>query len=294
MPGNTLTLSTDDGEQAGEENDRMAPRHLFSPSFPPRGYFHPAVLQLRLHFSRPLPHACSQLYRIYLSDIDTDRFAPNSIYKLFQYVRECTSSFNVIKHFYCKNCYLTNIIDMALNILSLVKSSTSHCWPLICVIIAELSKHFSETFIIMIDLWYDEKQKPLMNTFIYMDFVQNCKIFSKIVVPLIIADVPARTQIQNIVNFNGKYDCNICKIKIKRCEKIGTEKCIRIYPFNNKNSKLRSSYTQKGNFIILTLPFIDLGTYLIPKYLVNSVYDKKHLGQEIINNLRIVQGIQIL
>lgn len=29
MPGNKLTLSTDDGEQAGEENDRMAPHHLF-------------------------------------------------------------------------------------------------------------------------------------------------------------------------------------------------------------------------------------------------------------------------
>lgn len=46
----TLTLSTDDGEQAGEENDRMAPHHLFSPSFPPRGYFHPAVLQLVFTF----------------------------------------------------------------------------------------------------------------------------------------------------------------------------------------------------------------------------------------------------
>lgn len=50
MPGNTLTLSTDDGEQAGEENDRMAPHHLFSPSFPPRGYLHPAVLQLVFTF----------------------------------------------------------------------------------------------------------------------------------------------------------------------------------------------------------------------------------------------------
>lgn len=57
MPGNTLTLSTDDGEQADEENDRMAPHHLFSPSFPPRGYFHPAVLQLVFTFLVHLPHA---------------------------------------------------------------------------------------------------------------------------------------------------------------------------------------------------------------------------------------------
>ncbi|KYN22170.1 hypothetical protein ALC57_05447 [Trachymyrmex cornetzi] len=90
MPGNTLTLSTDDGEQAGEENDRMAPHHLFSPSFPPRGYFHPAVLQLVFTFLVSC-RTRSQLYRIYLaktpvgtsrrsstvggSDIDTDRFA---------------------------------------------------------------------------------------------------------------------------------------------------------------------------------------------------------------------------
>jgi len=43
MLGNGLTLSTDNGEQAGEENDRMAPHHLFSPSLPPRGFFRPAI-----------------------------------------------------------------------------------------------------------------------------------------------------------------------------------------------------------------------------------------------------------
>jgi len=35
--------------------------------------------------------------------------------------------------------------------ISLVKSSKSHCWPLICII-AELPKHLRETFMIMIDL----------------------------------------------------------------------------------------------------------------------------------------------
>jgi len=43
MLGKGLTLSTDDGEQAGEENDRMAPHHLFSPSLPPRGFFQPVI-----------------------------------------------------------------------------------------------------------------------------------------------------------------------------------------------------------------------------------------------------------
>jgi hypothetical protein len=43
MLGNGLTLSTDNGEQAGEENDRMAAHHLFSPSLPPRGFFRTAI-----------------------------------------------------------------------------------------------------------------------------------------------------------------------------------------------------------------------------------------------------------
>lgn len=52
MPGNTLTLSTDDGEQAGEENDRMAPHHLFSPSFLPTSRLPPPGRPpARLHFS---------------------------------------------------------------------------------------------------------------------------------------------------------------------------------------------------------------------------------------------------
>ncbi|KYN37155.1 hypothetical protein ALC56_08946 [Trachymyrmex septentrionalis] len=75
MPGNTLTLSTDDGEQAGEENDRMAPHHLFSPSFPPRGYFHPAVLQLVFTFLVSC-RTRSQLYRIYLVQSTTRVIAP--------------------------------------------------------------------------------------------------------------------------------------------------------------------------------------------------------------------------
>jgi len=102
------------------------------------------------------------------------------------------------------------------------------------------------------------KQKSSMNTFMqpFCSKLQKCfhdgicwthpetgeKIISKIVAPLIIADAPARAQLQNIVNFNGRYGCNICEIKMKKCVKIGVEKCFRIYPFNEKNSKLRSSY----------------------------------------------------
>lgn len=56
-------------------------------------------------------------------------------------------------------------------------------------------------------------------------------INSKIVAPLMIADAPARAQIQNILDFNGRYGCNICKIRTVKSKKISKKKICRIYPF---------------------------------------------------------------
>lgn len=119
--------------------------------------------------------------------------------------------------------------------ISLIKSSKSHCWPLMFMI-AELLEHLRESYIIVIDLWYDITRKPLMNIFLQPLCKKLCKYFhkgiswinpmtnqvctSKIVAPLIIADAPARVQIQNIINCNGKYGCNICEIKTRQSRKI--------------------------------------------------------------------------
>lgn len=136
--------------------------------------------------------------------------------------------------------------------ISLVKS---HCWPLMFMI-AELPEHLRESYIIVIGLWYDTARKPLMNTFFQPFCKKLSKYFhkginwtnpmtnqvctSKIVAPLIIADAPARAQIQNIVNFNGKYGCNICETKTRRSEKIEGKRRIRVYAFHNETSKLRT------------------------------------------------------
>lgn len=48
--------------------------------------------------------------------------------------------------------------------LSIVKSSKSHCWPLVFVI-SELPEYLRESYLVMIGLWYDDKHKPPMNTF---------------------------------------------------------------------------------------------------------------------------------
>jgi len=82
--------------------------------------------------------------------------------------------------------------------------------------IMELPQHLREQFII-VGLWYDN-QKPVMNLFTafclklhkcFQDGINwlhpQTKIIhtTKIIVPLIIADAPARAQILNTFNFNA-------------------------------------------------------------------------------------------
>ncbi|CAD6240875.1 GSCOCG00012589001-RA-CDS, partial [Cotesia congregata] len=69
---------------------------------------------------------------------------------------------------------------------------------------------------------------------------------SKVVAPLFIADAPARAEIQNIQYFSGKYGCNICEIKQKRCQPVVGSKTIRIYKFTDKRIKLRDELRMYG------------------------------------------------
>lgn len=184
--------------------------------------------------------------------------------------------------------------------LSLIKSAKSHCWPLMFMI-AELPEHLRESFIVTIGLWYDANSKPLMNTFLrpFCQKLNECfhngiswihpttkqVHISKIVAPLIVADAPARAQIQNILSFNGKFGCNICEIKTKRCRKRTGEKRVRVYMFQETASKLRSNKRMKkqaivaitnnvshvkgvkGNSVISILPFLDVSTCVMPEYM---------------------------
>lgn len=112
---------------------------------------------------------------------------------------------------------------------------------------------------------------------------------SKIIAPLFIADAPARAQIQNILNFNGKYGCNICEIKTKRCKPVFGKKIIRVYAFPQKQIKLRTAEKMeaqaerilierkqhikyiKGYSVVSVLPLLDLSTCVLPEY-IHSVF----------------------
>jgi len=99
-----------------------------------------------------------------------------------------------------------------------------------------------------------------------------------------VADAPCRTEIQNISYFNGRYGCNNCEIKTKKCRTVEGKKRIRIYPFINDEVALRTGENMqkqgkkatkrniiikgvKGRFVISALPLIDLGTCFIPEYM---------------------------
>lgn len=140
--------------------------------------------------------------------------------------------------------------------LSLVESANSHCWPLM-VMIAELPPHLRQYYLITIGLWYDNEQKPLMNTFLRpfvmkfdecyetgIDWIhpvtkQTCN--SKIVVPVIIADAPARADILHMQSHNGTWGCNFCEIMRQPCEKIYKNRKISVFLYSEKEAELRTS-----------------------------------------------------
>ncbi|XP_057323628.1 uncharacterized protein LOC130666535 [Microplitis mediator] len=184
--------------------------------------------------------------------------------------------------------------------LSLVKSAKSHCWPVMFTI-AELPEDIRDKFIIIIGLWYDDSCKPCMNLFLKPIFDQLKECFvtgvdwvnpktgmvmnSKIVAPLIIADAPARAQIQNIMSFNGRYGCNICEIRMVKSKRIAELRTSRIFPYKidckirtgkrmeaqAKQLLKKNSVNQirgvKGYSAASCLPLIDLGTCFIPEFM---------------------------
>lgn len=188
--------------------------------------------------------------------------------------------------------------------ISLSKSSKSSCWPLMFMI-AELPEHLREAFIVVAGIWYSKKLNPLMNTYLMPFCVKFHKYYhkgitwinpttktrcrSKIVVPLIIADAPARAKIQNVVNFNGRYGCNTCEVKMKKCPAVENKRTTRSYPFC-EDIKLRNGQRMmkqaekislnpnldtvkgvKGKSIISSLPCLDLGTCLPPEFMHSTL-----------------------
>lgn len=107
---------------------------------------------------------------------------------------------------------------------------------------SERHRDIRDNYVIFAGVWYDNVNKPPMNVFLKpiclkirkcffegIDWVNQKsgeRVNTKIVASLVIADAPARAQLQNIINFNGRYGCNICEVRTVKCKKIvGKKPC---------------------------------------------------------------------
>ncbi|XP_075144943.1 uncharacterized protein LOC142219991 [Haematobia irritans] len=195
--------------------------------------------------------------------------------------------------------------------ISLSKSSKSNCWPLMFTI-AEIPPHLRSNYIITIGLWYHTDLKPTMNLFLqpfcnklnqlsrgirWCDTKTKKYNISKIHAPLFVADAPARSQVQNILNFNGKYGCNLCEIKTKSCKNATRTRNIRFYPYKenlqlrtDQNMRLQALKVErvklfhekgvKGQTIVSSLPSLDLGTCVFPEYMHSVLLG---IGKQVLN-----------
>ena len=183
--------------------------------------------------------------------------------------------------------------------VSYSKSSKTAFWPVIFMI-AEIPQHLRENFLIVCGAWYDKK-KPNMNTFLrpFCLKLKECfekgitwtnpktkeQFVSRVTAPLIIADAPARAQVQNILNFNGRYGCNICEIKNKYvCILKGSNLLVYFFPEQRtpirtkqrieKQGRLVTEMEQRNNIkgvkgpsIVSILPQLDISTCVGPEYM---------------------------
>ena len=176
----------------------------------------------------------------------------------------------------------------------MIKSRKTKLWPVMLLPI-EITKHLRSQFLIVVQIWFD-KCNPSMNNYLQPLCVKLRECFregiswvhpktgvkhvTKITVPLIIGDAPARADVLNMHNHNGRYGCNICEIKTKKCANITPgKKRIRIYPFQENlilrtNERIREQEKKalrkdkvirgiKGQSIISALPRVSKSTCVI-------------------------------
>ena len=180
------------------------------------------------------------------------------------------------------------------------KSSKACLWPVMFTIV-EIPEYLRESFILVNEIWYDTI-KPKMNTLLrpLSLHIKQCfdngitwkcpdsneEYQTRIIAPLIVADAPARAEVQNILEHNGRFPCNTCEVKTKRCELVEGLKRVRIIPFSEDNFKLRTNNRMKsqaqrlcntpnvtnvkgvkGSSIVTLIPSLDLSTCVFPEFM---------------------------
>ena len=184
------------------------------------------------------------------------------------------------------------------------KGSTKDLW-LAMFTISELPIHLQRSFLSVVGVWYDEKSpdmktflKPFSETMQSLDQKQGIgvewthpltkevnKSFVRLVVCVL--DAPARAMVQNVLQFNGRYGCNICEIKLQKSQPVPDNpdlKSKRVYYFvadpklRTKEGMLKQAERVlaegrehikgvKGLSALSIVPSVDISKCIVPEYL---------------------------
>ena len=186
-------------------------------------------------------------------------------------------------------------------------SSSAKFWPIMFTIM-EIPPHLRPSFTIVWGIWFDKELKPDMNLY-WKPFVSSLIEIheaggiswkhpktaivhkSHVLAPLVVADAPARANVLNMQEHQGRYACNTCEQKtnklpappVKPGEKKKRRK--RRFLFRESPAQLRTHQRMvthgtyaaemglehkrgiKGLATIQNIPKIDLSTCVLAEYL---------------------------
>ncbi|KAK3908854.1 Putative white-brown complex-like protein 30, partial [Frankliniella fusca] len=179
------------------------------------------------------------------------------------------------------------------------KGSKKELW-LVMFTIAELPIHLQKSFLSVAGVWYNTK-KPDMRTFL-KPFVQSMESLDHTGVKWIhpnsseahcscvrmlmaVLDAPARAMVQNTMQFNSRYGCNMCEIKCQKSKPLpDVHRRPRVYNYVH-NITLRTKERMleqaikacasnvdnvrgvKGPSILSSIPSVDISKCIVPEYM---------------------------
>ena len=136
----------------------------------------------------------------------------------------------------------------------LIESKKNECWPILLAI-AELPEGLRNRCLIFGGLWFS-KRKPIMNIYMEDFVVQMEKLYhegirwihpetkteetTRVAVPLVVADCPARADLLMSSGHSGTYGCQRCEIETEAiCDEHGNLVGGRAYPYTDRPWQIR-------------------------------------------------------
>ena len=180
---------------------------------------------------------------------------------------------------------------------SISTSSKGEIWP-VQVKVLNIPPQNRRSYQFLAGIFYTTKKKPAMNCFLkpfarklkevyefgvtWHDKKTNTTRTSTVIAPIATLDCPARSAVQNVMQFNGCCGCSFCEHPGMTCETGAGHN--RVYPtgriYQNRTkermtqqaeSAIRNNYEHvngvKGPTIVSTIPHFNIATSFVPDYM---------------------------